>query len=119
MKTSSLFTMLALCVLALPVFAADKPAAKAPAAASAAAAIAPQESTTQGSVTVEGQRINYKAVAGTLILKNKDGKPTGSMFYVAYLKDGANPANRPVTFFYNGGPGSSSVWLRSEERRVG
>jgi len=105
------FTLLAWCALVLPAFAADKPAAKAPATASATAATSPQESTTQGSVTVEGQRINYKAVAGTLILKNKDGKPTGSMFYVAYLKDGANPANRPVTFFYNGGPGSSSVWL--------
>ncbi len=106
-----LFTLLAWCALALPAFAADKPPAKAPAAASATAATSPQESTTQGSVTVEGQRINYKAVAGTLILKNKDGKPTGSMFYVAYLKDGVNPANRPLTFFYNGGPGSSSVWL--------
>ncbi|MGA9852510.1 MAG: peptidase S10 [Gammaproteobacteria bacterium] len=102
--------VLALCTLVLPAFAADKPAAKAP-AASAASPTAPQESTTQGSVTVEGQRINYKAVAGTLILKDKDGKPTGSMFYVAYLKDGADPSNRPVTFFYNGGPGSSTVWL--------
>ncbi|HVC37306.1 MAG TPA: peptidase S10, partial [Gammaproteobacteria bacterium] len=103
--------LLTLCALTSPAFAADKPAAKKPATAAPAAASAPQESTTQGSVTVEGQRINYKAVAGTLILKNKDGKPTGSMFYVAYLKDGVNPANRPVTFFYNGGPGSSSVWL--------
>ncbi|MGH8414546.1 MAG: S10 family peptidase [Gammaproteobacteria bacterium] len=111
MKVSSLFTALALCALALPAFAADKPAAKAPAASAAATPTSPQESTTQGSVTVEGQTIRYKAVAGTLILKNKDGKPTGSMFYVAYFKDGAKPASRPVTFFYNGGPGSSTVWL--------
>ncbi|MGH8362581.1 MAG: S10 family peptidase [Gammaproteobacteria bacterium] len=110
MKTSRLLTVLVLCALALPAFAADKPAAPAAAPASAASAT-PQESTTTGTVTVEGQTIHYKAVAGTLILKNKDDKPTGSMFYIAYFKEGANPAHRPVTFFYNGGPGSSTVWL--------
>ncbi|MGB9430395.1 MAG: peptidase S10 [Gammaproteobacteria bacterium] len=112
MKTSPLFAGLLACVLILPVYAAkaaDKPAAKAPPAA--ASATESQDSTTQGSVTVEGQSIKYKAVAGTIILKNKDDKPTGSMFYIAYFKDGANPSNRPVTFFYNGGPGSSTVWL--------
>ena len=111
MLKSRMLILLALCALTLPAIAADKPAAKEATAATPTAATAPQESTTQGSVTVEGQSIKYKAVAGTLILKNKDGKPTGSMFYVAYLKDGTNPTNRPVTFFYNGGPGSSSVWL--------
>ncbi len=45
-----------------------------------------QKLATEGTVTVEGKRINYKAVAGTLILKNKDEKPTCSMFYTAYLK---------------------------------
>ncbi|HEX7324373.1 MAG TPA: peptidase S10 [Rhodanobacteraceae bacterium] len=70
-----------------------------------------EKSVTEGSVVVEGKRINYTATAGTIILKNKDGQPTGSMFYVAYVKRGANPRTRPVTFFYNGGPGSSSVWL--------
>ncbi|MGH8403588.1 MAG: peptidase S10, partial [Gammaproteobacteria bacterium] len=89
MKLSSLFTVLALCALVFPAIAADKPAAKAPAASAAASPASPQESTTQGSVMVEGQTIKYKAVAGTLILKDKDGKPTGSMFYVAYFKDGA------------------------------
>ncbi len=110
MLKSRLFVLLAVCALASPVFAADKPAAKPPQAASTASP-GSKESTTQGSVTVEGHRINYKAVAGTLILKNKEGKPTGSMFYVAYLKEGANPSHRPVTFFYNGGPGSSTIWL--------
>ncbi|MBU6421518.1 MAG: peptidase S10 [Gammaproteobacteria bacterium] len=96
--------------MVLPAFAADKPSAQ-PAAPAGAASATPQESTTTGTVTVEGQTIHYKAVAGTIILKNKDDKPTGSMFYVAYFKDGANANNRPVTFFYNGGPGSSTVWL--------
>ena len=71
-----------------------------------------ESSVTHGSVTVEGQRINYDAKAGLMILKNKEGKPIASMSYVAYFKSGVkNPASRPVTFFYNGGPGSSTVWL--------
>lgn len=69
-------------------------------------------STSQGSVTVDGKEIRYQAVAGTLILKNAKGQPAASMFYVAYFKrDVSNPASRPITFFYNGGPGSSTVWL--------
>jgi carboxypeptidase C (cathepsin A) len=80
-------------------------------AAGKASAVEPEQSVTQGTVTVEGKQISYKAVAGTIILKNDDDKPTGSMFYVAYFKQGADPATRPVTFLYNGGPGSSTVWL--------
>ena len=110
MKRLPLIAILLSSILVLPAFAADKPTAP-PAAPASAFSTTPLESTTTGTVTVEGQRIDYKAVAGTIILKNKDGKPTGSMFYVAYFKQGANPASRPVTFFYNGGPGSSTVWL--------
>ncbi len=74
--------------------------------------IKPVEVTTEGSVTVEGKNINYKAVAGTIILKNDKDEPTCSMFYVAYFKKGvSDETHRPVTFFYNGGPGSASVWL--------
>ncbi|HEU4968610.1 S10 family peptidase [Sphingomonas sp.] len=68
-------------------------------------------SVSHGAVTVEGQRIAYTATAGTLTIRDNDGKPTGSMFYTAYTKDGAAPSSRPVTFFYNGGPGSATVWL--------
>ena len=72
----------------------------------------PQKSVTRGTVTVEGKRINYQAVAGTLILKNKDEKPTCSVFYTAYFKADENDVSqRPVTFIYNGGPGSASLWL--------
>ncbi|HET6633327.1 MAG TPA: peptidase S10 [Rhodanobacteraceae bacterium] len=78
------------------------------------ALVKPQSSVSHGSVTVEGKRIDYKAVAGTLIIHgtgDKEHEPQISMFYVAYLKQGANPATRPVTFIYNGGPGSATVWL--------
>lgn len=71
----------------------------------------PHKSVTHGSVTVEGNKINYEAVAGTLILKNNLDTPTCSMSYVAYLKEGGDAAQRPITFIYNGGPGSSTIWL--------
>jgi carboxypeptidase C (cathepsin A) len=61
---------------------------------------------------VNGQTIRYAARAGTITLRNDDNQITARMFYVAYTKDGADPNKRPVTFFYNGGPGSSTVWLR-------
>ncbi len=56
--------------------------------------------------------IAYTATAGTLTLRDDDGKPIASMFYVAYVGDrGRGEAERPVTFLYNGGPGSASLWL--------
>lgn len=72
----------------------------------------PQQSITNGSVTIENNRINYKAVAGTIVLKNKVDTPTVSIFYVAYFKTGeSDVSRRPLTFLYNGGPGSSTIWL--------
>jgi carboxypeptidase C (cathepsin A) len=65
---------------------------------------------THGSVVVDGTRIDYTATAGTIILRNKAGKPTASMFYIAYTKDGVRDRDeRPVTFAYNGGPGFASA----------
>ncbi len=66
---------------------------------------------TQHTITVNGKQLHYTAIAGTLLLPKENGKPKASMFYVAYTLDGADPATRPVTFAFNGGPGSSSVWL--------
>ncbi|MGH8281970.1 MAG: S10 family peptidase [Gammaproteobacteria bacterium] len=110
-KYLSPLLILFLAVYGLSALASDKPAAKTPATNNATPPKA-EKSVTQGSVTVEGQRIDYDATAGTIVLKNKDGKPTGSLFYVAYTKRGVRDENkRPVTFFYNGGPGSSTVWL--------
>jgi carboxypeptidase C (cathepsin A) len=70
-----------------------------------------QISTTQHAITVGGTAINYTARSGTMVLKDEEGKPRASFFFTAYTKDGADPAKRPVTFTFNGGPGSSSVWL--------
>lgn len=68
-------------------------------------------SVTRGAVTVRGQRIAYTATAGTLTIRDDDARPTASIFYTAYTRDGQRSADRPVTFFYNGGPGSATVWL--------
>src|SRR5438105_109317 len=70
-----------------------------------------QISTTQHSVTVNGQVISYTARAGTMVLKDEEGAPRANFFFVSYTRDGADAARRPVTFTFNGGPGSSSVWL--------
>ena len=69
------------------------------------------QSKTEGSVTVEGKTISYDATAGNLVLKNDDGEPTISIFYTAYFKKGDNASKRPLTFIYNGGPGSATLWL--------
>jgi carboxypeptidase C (cathepsin A) len=76
------------------------------------APVAEQEVRSRGSVAVGGRTLGYTATAGTLTLRDIEGKPTASMFYVAYTLDGVKPGTkRPVTFFYNGGPGSPTFWL--------
>jgi carboxypeptidase C (cathepsin A) len=117
---------------------AAKPAAPETAAKPAEPA-PPADSTTQGSVDVGGQHIAYTAIAGTITVGStdeqdaqlgadgkpqpgsqlalnapkdaKDSTPVARMFYVAYFKKDAKSEERPITFFYNGGPGSSTVWL--------
>jgi len=69
-------------------------------------------SKTAHSIQLNSQTINYTAIAGTTVLKKEDGTPTASIFYIAYTKDDvADISRRPLTFAFNGGPGSSSVWL--------
>ncbi len=97
--------------------AADQPDSKPSAAQSAANEKFPappaeeKVSKTQHSIHVNGQELRYTATAGTLLLKKDDGKPKASIFFIAYTLDGADSTKRPVTFTFNGGPGSSSVWL--------
>lgn len=68
-------------------------------------------SQTKHTITLDGKKIDYMATAGTMVLREEDGKPQASIFYTAYTKAGEDPAKRPITFCFNGGPGSSSVWL--------
>jgi carboxypeptidase C (cathepsin A) len=74
----------------------------------------PEEKTvqTKHAVRIGGQEIRYTATAGTLLLKLEDGTPKASVFYIAYTKDEvSDTAKRPITFTFNGGPGSASIWL--------
>ncbi|MDE2091915.1 MAG: peptidase S10 [Gammaproteobacteria bacterium] len=114
MKTALACLPLLALLLAAPAFSADKaPAAKTAAAAASATLAAREEKVaTQHTMATNGETIRYTATAGTLVLRDEKGEPTASLFYVAYTKDGVKDlSHRPVTFLYNGGPGSSSIWL--------
>jgi carboxypeptidase C (cathepsin A) len=75
-------------------------------------AIYQQPVTTKHSVSIGGTSVSYEATAGHLTLTKEDGTVRAKVFFVAYVKTGTtDPATRPLTFSFNGGPGSSSVWL--------
>jgi carboxypeptidase C (cathepsin A) len=71
----------------------------------------PRAAVTHHRLTLAGRTIAYTATAATTDLKNEKDELIGRMFYVAYTADGAEAAARPVTFVFNGGPGSSTIWL--------
>jgi carboxypeptidase C (cathepsin A) len=102
------FTLLAALVVGNPLrtLAQQEPAAS----ASALPIPKEREARTQGVVHVDGRALTYDTIAGNLLLRDDKDQPTASVFYVAYTVPGAH-AKRPITFLYNGGPGSSSVWL--------
>ncbi|MGA7293227.1 MAG: peptidase S10 [Terriglobales bacterium] len=66
---------------------------------------------THHQITVNGRTLNYTATTGRLPIKRGDGKIEAEMFFVAYTLDGQEAAKRPLTFAFNGGPGSATVWL--------
>src|ERR1017187_5316749 len=81
-------------------------------AVAAEASAQEQWSVTQHSIRIGAQTIPYKASAGTTLLKNDKGEPTGLLYSVAYTRsDVTDPSTRPVSFLYNGGPGSATMWL--------
>ena len=72
---------------------------------------AEKNSVTHHDITLNGQTIHYTATAGTLLIRDEEEKPYGSIFYIAYTQDGVDAKSRPVTFLYNGGPGAATLWL--------
>jgi carboxypeptidase C (cathepsin A) len=67
---------------------------------------------TQHSITISGTTISYTAHAGHLVTYDQySARPSAKIFYVSFTSNDATASSRPVTFFYNGGPGSSSVFL--------
>lgn len=134
MRTFTLrIAAIALVALALaPVIRAQEKIEQASAKPEAARAepFKPEEQQSKGSVTIAGRVLNYDAYAGTLVVHPKkpdddpdeddaappsapggSQPPEATMFYVAYFKTGEKDTARPVMFVFNGGPGSSTVWL--------
>ena len=117
-----LITGLAALLPAILPAAEDKPAAVPKAQP---VKFVPEQQSSKGSVTLGGRRIDFEAVSGTLVVHAKDWDDVpqnadpeakeppaeASMFYVAYFASGDRKVPRPITFFFNGGPGSSTVWL--------
>jgi carboxypeptidase C (cathepsin A) len=69
-------------------------------------------SVTKHQTTINGKLINYMATTGYMALKDESGKPKANIFFIAYTQNGITDLTRhPVTFVFNGGPGSASVWL--------
>ncbi len=117
-----LAAFLSLCVAANAANAANAAVASAPHAPTpdsnagnngeTSSASAESQRTTAHQITLAGRLLRYKATAGTLTLRGDDGKAIAAMFYVAYVADRDRGApERPLTFLYNGGPGSASLWL--------
>jgi carboxypeptidase C (cathepsin A) len=89
-----------------------KPDPKPEAAAADAARPEPYSSVTKHQITIDGKAVKYTATLGWYVLKDKDDKPIARFGYTAYTLDGVKDlSRRPVTFSFNGGPGSSSIWL--------
>lgn len=68
-------------------------------------------SVTKHDLALGGQVIHYTATAGNLLIRDDQDHPNASIFYVAYTQEGVDAKSRPVTFFYNGGPGAATIWL--------
>ncbi len=119
-RAMALATLLGtLLAVPLAVHAADAPKAsesssaesKSSASESWAAQYAEERHESHGSIVLGGKRIEYTAVAGTIMIEDMKNEPGAMMSYVAYLRNGGSQATRPITFLYNGGPGSATVWL--------
>ena len=108
MRLTSSLAALALAFSATIAHAQDEPKKKDEAAE--APVPAPNVSVTRHKGVFGGKAISYTATTGETYLKDKDGKPLAAIFATSYVKDGGD-GSRPITFLYNGGPGSGSLWL--------
>ncbi|MGC2171363.1 MAG: peptidase S10 [Candidatus Sulfotelmatobacter sp.] len=71
-----------------------------------------ESSVTEHTIKISGETIPYKATASTVLIKDEKGEPAASIFSIAYTRsDVKDMSQRPIAFLYNGGPGSSSIWL--------
>src|ERR1700687_506824 len=101
-------------LLALPVCAQEKETKAAEKEKSAEPTPPPpkeESSVTEHSIKIGGQTIAYKAIAGTILLKNEKEEPQALIYSTSYIRTDVKDPARPISFIYNGGPGSASVWL--------
>ncbi len=112
MKNGSAFLTACLLLLALsgdPLLAAaeaeEAPVAETPAEPEA------KTFTSDHEIQIDGKRVAYTATAGTVLMRDEEGKAIAEIGYTAYVKKGADPSTRPIMFAWNGGPGSASLWL--------
>ena len=103
-----------LAVLATPAQAQQR-GGGAPVAPEAPAEVTPvpdeQSSVTEHTIIVDGETVPYTATAATMHLVDDDGEVTGNLYYTAYTRSDVDSSTRPISFIYNGGPGSASMWL--------
>lgn len=97
---------------ASPAPTGQKSSPRGNAAAPSEARRLPEDSTTKQTISVQGRTLAFTATAGSLRLFNGKGEPQADIAYTAYQLEGADPRSRPVTFFFNGGPGASSAYLQ-------
>jgi carboxypeptidase C (cathepsin A) len=96
-----------------PTPSGQKAGQSSPRGASEEARRLPEDSVTKQTIAVQGRTLAFTATAGSLRLFNgSSGEPQADIAYTAYQLDGTDPRRRPVTFFFNGGPGASSAYLQ-------
>jgi carboxypeptidase C (cathepsin A) len=103
-------TAIVLVACGMRSFAQGTPEAR-PAAVPTEAASIDSLVQTQHAIAIEGGQLDYTATAGTLRVRPDKVDAEAAVFYVSYRKDGEDAATRPITFVFNGGPGSSAAWL--------
>lgn len=112
MQASRIMVLFGLLALAHPTIAAEQPKQPKKETPQAKPVPEPRSFVTRHTGRFGGETVAYTATAGETYLRDDKGEPSASIFSFAYLKDGVkDPATRPVTFLWNGGPGSSSIWL--------
>ena len=110
-KLATLFLTLFVCVMPLAAQqpkTADKPADK---PASDKPPEPPAKFVKQHRMKIGSEDVAYTTTSEEIFLKDAAGKTTASFFTIAYTRDGARADDRPLTFVFNGGPGSASIWL--------
>jgi carboxypeptidase C (cathepsin A) len=108
MKILNAFFLFILCLSILPVLASESP----PKEDSTRTIPQPKHFLTKGNLIIGKNPLDYTTHASEIYIKDEKGKPCASIFSFAYFKDGVKDlSHRPISFVFNGGPGSSSVWL--------